>query len=273
VLERLKAKGYVKFWDSFSLSSDYSSVSASALKTRTNIDPLKLRLDEVGYDYRMVLVAAVAIGTTFGLTSSQIEGQLGFLLGYASALIPILVVGVGSVAPSLIGEVLLTIKSNIDEKSKEQLLSINAGKFLVGYCLGLPLVRFDQNSLVNMVEFYQVRPRGKSEKEERSYFGKKNYSQDEIARCSVACLGGPVAECLDLGEASGNAARDVNKLQDLVLAVEPALNPDAVQNHIRWSAFTAHSIIKNRYEEYKKLKEAFKQKKSLEECISIIEGI
>jgi hypothetical protein len=270
-LQRIKMRGYLKTWDSEIPNKDYN-VNAYQLKAKCDIDPVKLRLDEVGYDYKMVLVAAVAMGTIFGLSASQIGGQTGFLLGYLSALIPIVVVGIGSIAPALIGDVLLSINTVLDEKLREKLYAINAGKFLVGYCLGLPISRFDSGSMINTVDFYQVKPTGLDENEAKQYFSKRKYNQDDIARSSATCIAGPVAECIEFGESSGNAAADVNTLQQLVLAIEPALNADGVQNHIRWSAMTAHTILTAHKEEYKKLVQAFKDKKSLEECIAIMES-
>ncbi len=46
---------------------------------------------------------ALGIATVCGLGSSFIGGQIGFLLGYLSALVPVFLVGVGSIAPALIG--------------------------------------------------------------------------------------------------------------------------------------------------------------------------
>ena len=46
---------------------------------------------------------ALGIATVCGLGSSFIGGQIGFLLGYLSALVPVILVGVGSIAPALIG--------------------------------------------------------------------------------------------------------------------------------------------------------------------------
>jgi len=42
-----------------------------------------------------------AFGTVFGLSSSFIGGELGFVLGYASALVPVTLVGIGSIAPQV----------------------------------------------------------------------------------------------------------------------------------------------------------------------------
>jgi hypothetical protein len=45
-----------------------------------------LRFDDVGYDYKQVFFGGLLFAAVFGLSSSFVGGQLGFLLGYASAL-------------------------------------------------------------------------------------------------------------------------------------------------------------------------------------------
>jgi hypothetical protein len=72
--------------------------------------------------------------------------------------------------------------------------------------------------------------------------------------------------------ASGNTPGDVNTLYELMNSVEPALSPDAVQNHIRWSVCAAFDILKTYPSEYERLVEAFRRGDSLEDCIACIEG-
>lgn len=268
-LQRIKMRGHLSVWDSITPSSDYN-VNAYQLKANTGIDPATLKLDEVGYDYKKVIISAMILGTVLGLSSSQIGGQTGFLMGYASALIPIVVVGIGSIAPALIGDILLILNSTFDEGFKERLITLNAAKFIVGYSLGLPIRRFDTGGVINSVDFFPLRPTGKIE-ETKMYFAKKTYTQNDVARSSIVSIAGSVAECIKYGEASGNSAADVNTLQQLVLSIEPALTPDNVQAHIRWSAFNAYNILSSRKDELEQMVTAFKDKKSLEECISILE--
>jgi hypothetical protein len=270
-LQRIKMRGHLSIWDSFTPSTDYN-VNAYQLKANSDIDPVTLKLDEVGYDYKKVIIYSMGLGTVLGLSSSQIGGQTGFLLGYASALIPIFVVGVGSIAPALIGDVLLLLKSTFDQEFRERLITLNAAKFLVGYSLGLPIRRFDTGSVINSVDFFPVRPSGETGAAAKLYFTKKTYTQNDVCRGSIASIAGSVAECIKYGEASGNAAADVNSLQQLVLAIEPALTPDNVQSHIRWSALNAHKILTSKADSLNKLITAFTEKKSLEECVAILEA-
>ena len=83
-----------------------------------------------------------------------------------------------------------------------------------------------------------------------------------------------VAECMYYNEASGSAAsvNDIGLLQQLIQKVEPILQPESAQNHIRWAALSAYHIIHTNKVEFNRLINAFREKKSIEECISIIEG-
>ena len=110
-LDRLKGKGTLRLWNSHekALTGARFSVNNMQLKEKAKIEPQQLKLDDVGYDYQKTFLVSLAVASTFGIASSLIPedfGPLGFLMGYASALFPILIVGVGSIAPGLIGDVL-----------------------------------------------------------------------------------------------------------------------------------------------------------------------
>jgi hypothetical protein len=271
-LERIKAKYVISKWNSKDLENPRFDVSNYRLKSKTNIDPINLKLDDVGFAYQNVLVSAVAIGTVCGLGANAVGGELGFLLGYASALFPVLLVGVGSIAPGLIGEVLYRFKLLTNEESRKRHVRMNAGKFLAGYICGLPVARFSQSNPSNTAEFFQLKPNGTSEVEDKQMFAKSKFSQIDIARSSIVCLAGSVAECLEFGVASGSNPGDVNLLNELMNSVDPTINAEQRQNHIRWSALTAWEILDQYKEEYQRLVVAFEQGLPMEECIAVIEG-
>lgn len=271
-LERIKAKYVISKWNSKDLENPRFDVSNYRLKSKTNIDPINLKLDDVGFAYQNVLVSAVAIGTVCGLGANAVGGELGFLLGYASALFPVLLVGVGSIAPGLIGEVLYRFKLLTNEESRKRHVRMNAGKFLAGYICGLPVARFSQSNPSNTAEFFQLKPNGTSEVEDKQMFAKNKFSQIDIARSSIVCLAGSVAECLEFGVASGSNPGDVNLLNELMNSVDPTINAEQRQNHIRWSALTAWEILDQYKDEYKRLVAAFEKGLPMEECIAVIEG-
>jgi hypothetical protein len=204
-LERIKGKGNIRLWNAKDIGNKPNfAVSNGQLTSRSKIDPLKLKLDDVGYAYQNVFVAALVIGGTLGVSSSFIGGQLGFILGYSSALIPITLVGLGSIAPSLIGDILARFKYATDEAARDQYVHCNAGKFLVGYVLGLPVSRFDSGGPSNTVEFFQLRPPpGKTGEESKLMFKQTTFKQLDIARCSASCIAGNVAECMIFGQSNG----------------------------------------------------------------------
>ena len=272
-LDRIKSKGIIHLWHSNEIGVKPNfMVNNAQFTSKTKIEPVKLKLDDVGFEYQRVLIAALFIGTTCGLASSQIGGQLGFLLGYASALFPILLVGLGSIAPTLIGEILNRFKYATNAEARDKFVHMNAGKFLVGYVLGLPVARFSAGGPSNQVEFFQLRPGSKSDIENKQMFAKNKFKQTDIARASAACVGGNVAECIVFGESSGANPVDIQLLFELMNTVEPALSPEAAQGHVRWSALKAYEILSAHKEEYKRLVDAFAQGLPLEDCIAIMEG-
>ena len=271
-LERIKSNYVISKWNSKNLENSRFIVSNYQLKAKTNIEPVNLKLDDVGFAYQNVLVAAIAIGTFCGLSANVVGGELGFLLGYSSALFPVVLVGIGSIAPGLIGEALYRFKLVTNEESRKRHVRMNAGKFLAGYICGLPVAKFSQGKPSNTAEFFQLRPSGISEVEDKQMFSKNRFKQTDIARSSIVCLAGSVAECLEFGVASGSNPSDVNLLNELMNSVEPTITPEQVQNHIRWSALTAWEILHQYKEEYERLVVAFENGLPMEECIAVIEG-
>ena len=281
-LDRLKSKGIIRGWNSKTqpVRGDFS-VTQTTFKMKTGLEPQQLKLDSAGFNYVNVLGVAVAGATVCALASNQVGGQAGFLLGYASALFPVLLIGVGSIAPGLIADVLNKVTFATDSAAKAQHVSANAGKFLVGYIMGLPLSVFSPNSgSGNTCEFFQLRPEVVNGAEDegsggaaKKMFAKAEYSQFDIARSSAASIAGCVAECFAHKEASGRSTpADVAVLYDVMNAVSPALAPEKQQDHIRWSAITAWSILETNKAAFEALSLAFAEGQSLEECVAVIES-
>lgn len=278
-MNELSARRYTKVWNSHDFGARPNfQLNSYQLTSKTGIDPKDLQLDGVGYNYQNVLVIAVIIGTVCGLASSYIGGQIGFILGYLSALIPVTLVAIGSVAPALIGDLLNRSKFLIDEEARNRYAKFNAGRFLVGYTLGLPVSLFYPGGPSSTVEFFQLRApvlnkaAGAGGDEARDFYSKKRFKQQDVAPFSIVCLAGSVAECMEFKKASSYSAADVNVLNEVLLTVEPVMAPEGAQNHIKWSALQAFNILTKHKAELDLLTEAFKRGASLEESIAIIEG-
>lgn len=272
-LDRIKQKGVLQYWNSQDLSKATFKANTLQFKSKTNIDPIKLKLDDVGFNYQNVLIAALFFATVFGFGSTFVGGQLGFILGYASALVPVTLVGLGSIAPALIGDILNRSRYLIDKEAKDKFVKMNAGKFLVGYTLGLPVARFKTGGFSNEADFFQIRPKsGNAAVQDKQMFARNQFKQSDIARSSVVCIAGSVAECIFYGEGTGTNANDVNTLYELVNAVEPRLKPEQIQDHVRWSAVTAYELIDSKRDQFQRVCEAFEAGLPLEECIAILES-
>ena len=189
-------------------------------------------------------------------------------MGYASALFPILIVGVGSVAPGLIGQLLNEFKFKTDAEARDKYVNSNAGKFLVGYVMGLPVASFSTGGSSNTCDFFQIRPGGAKTD---AMLGNK-FKQQDIARSSAVCMAGAVSQCKKFEVASGTNPGDVNTLYELMNACDPPLAPNQVQDHIRWSGLEAFKILEEHGEAYERLVLAFDQGLPMEECIAAIEG-
>ena len=152
--------------------------------------------------------------------------------------------------------------------------------------MGLPLASFSQGGASNTCEFFQLRPDFRSgsssssspyneiEGNSKRMFSQTQYAQSDIARCCVASIAGPVAECITNAnkESTGKSSGDVSTLYDLMNAVNPPLAPEKQQDHIRWSAVTAHEIITSNKAAYDKLCEKFAEGASLEDCVATVES-
>lgn len=271
-LERIKSNDIISKWNSKNFADSRFMVSNYQLKAKTTIEPVNLKLDDVGFAYQNVLGVAVAIGTICGLSANAVGGELGFVLGYSSALFPVILVGIGSIAPGVIGEALYRCKLVTNEEARKRHVRKNAGKFLTGYICGLPVATFNQGKPSNTVEFFQLRPGDVSDISGTGEVQDKRFRQIDIARISIVCLAGSVTECIDFGVASGSNPGDVNLLNELINSVGPTLTSEQIQNHIRWSVLTAWEILDQYKEEYQRLVVAFEKGLPMEECIAVIEG-
>ena len=171
----------------------------------------------------------------------------------------------------MIGDIINRIKLASDDDAKKRFIAANAGKFLVGYVMGLPVSRFSSNGPSNSADFFQLRPSG-DEAADRKMFSENKFRQSDIARSSAVCLASSVAECMRYESASGNSPGDVNTLYELMQACDPKLEGERLQDHIRWSALEAFKIIDQHPEAYERLIRAFGENMPMEECIACIEG-
>ena len=71
-LDRIKSKGIIKDWNSKSIITSNFAMNNLQLKTKTNIEPVNLKLDDVGYNYQNVFIIALGSASAFAVGSSFI---------------------------------------------------------------------------------------------------------------------------------------------------------------------------------------------------------
>jgi hypothetical protein len=88
---------------------------------------------------------------------------------------------------------------------------------------------------------------------------------------SVVAMSGSVAEVLAFGEAKGGDS-DLMELDGLMRRSSDFVGAQKQQDLTRWGALAAYNIITANSDKFERLVEAFKQKKSVADCIAAIEG-
>ena len=134
---------------------------------------------------------------------------------------------------------------------------------LCGYLCGLPVKNYEiTDTGYPCVEFA---PTGEGDATGREL------GQEEIAALSVVAMSGSVAEALSLGDAKGGE-NDLLELQSLFQRSKEFIGAAKQQELTRWGALTSYQLITANKDKYEALVAAFKAKKSVAECVAVIEG-
>lgn len=217
-------------------------------------------------DFKYATLAVLAGSSITGvLALAFLPENIGATVCYLVALIPILFLGIGSSAPGFIAGAIASLKGKEDELSVKQdrVCRHEAGHFLCGYLCGLPVRSYQVNDLgYPCVEFH---PSTDGEAIGREL------SSEEIAALSVVAMSGSVAEALEFGEAKGGQ-NDLIELNNIYRRSKEFIGAEKQQDLTRWGALASYNIIVANKDKYENLVAAFKEKKSVAECIATIEG-
>ena len=99
----------------------------------------------------------------------------------------------------------------------------------------------------------------------------RELSSEEIAALSVVAMSGSVAEALEFGEAKGGQ-NDLIELSNIFRRSKDFIGSDKQQDLTRWGALAAYNMIISNKDKYESLVNAFREKKTVAECIAAIEG-
>lgn len=267
-LSKAAESGDLKLWKSINLRT--FPVSLDMLKQRTagaiTADSLGITEKDVSLDDFKYATLWVTGGATLAaiLSLAVLPPNIGATLCYFFALIPVLFLGIGSSAPGIIAGAIASLRgtSDSEEEKLDRVCRHEAGHFLAGYSCGLPIKGYSLlESQIPCVEFHPS-SEGDTGRE---------FTSDEIAALSVVAMSGSVAEALALGTAKGGE-NDLLELDGMLRRSEDFVGAQKQQDLTRWGALQSYNLIKANEEKYEALVEAFKAKKSVADCVAIIES-
>ena len=232
-------------------------------------------------DFQDLTIAVVLGSTLLGILAlAVLPPNVGATFTYLFALIPIGFVGIGSVAPGIIAGVIVSARGGggkeDDEARRERICRHEAGHFLCGYVCGLPVKKYEINTDTGVacVEFHPTATASAAAGGGGGGGGggrRGELSDSDIAHLSVVAMSGSVAEIAKYGKATGGEA-DLIELQNCFRRSRDFVGAARQQDLTRWGALTSYGIIKSNSDKYEALVGAFREKRSLADCVSIIEA-
>jgi hypothetical protein len=293
-LDGLRKEGVLGLWGSANLGETFA-VSQAQLKSQTGIDGQALNAEQNLDDLKVLLGISVAGSFVLGVAANLGLGALGYpnagaTVSYLIALIPILILSIGSTSPGLIIAALSIFKTRSDSDFSSRRVQHEAAHMLAGYLCGLPIKSYAIKGPTSEVEFYDTVSGDFDD------LGRRLTSA-EIKPLSVVALAGAVGEVKKFGKATGSA-QDLDSLGRLMNRVDPyvsnpvthahagvsstslvlmlfdflvQMNGAAQEAQTRWAAMMAYRLLGRYEKEYKALADAFEAKKSVPECIAALE--
>lgn len=268
-LDQLAESGDLKLWKSVALRSYPVSLGMLEQRTAGKVTGASLGItgEEVSLDDFKYATLGVTLGcSVLGILSlAVLPENIGPTLCYFFAIIPILFLGLGSSAPGIIAGAIAAARGTADSPDEkiDRICRHEAGHFLAGYCCGLPIKGYSllDNTGIPCVEFH---PSSEGD-------AGREFTADEIAALSVVAMSGSVAEALALGEAKGGQ-NDLLELEGRLRRSEDFVGAQKQQDLTRWGALTAYNLLKTNEEKFEALVSAFKEKKSVADCLAILES-
>lgn len=278
-LNGLVDDGELSLWNSAAAADSTAlrtfPVTVGFLETRSDG---KITADSLGVDGSKQDVslddfkdATIAVaGGSFALAILSLivlPDNTGAAFSYFFALLPIVYLGIGSSAPGLIAAAIAIFRGDNEPDSdrNDRICRHEAGHFLCGYLCGLPVKNYQiTEEGFPCVEFHPS-------VDLDAINARRELTSEEIAALSVVAMSGSVAEVIELGQAKGGQ-NDLLELDGLFRRSKQFMGAAKQQDMTRWGALAAYNLLKSNKAKYEGLVDAFKEKKSVAECIAIVES-
>ena len=246
-------------------------VSISMLESRTGLTSksLGVGVEEISLDdFKYTTLYVIGGCSVAGVASlAFLPENIGPTICYLLAVIPILFLGIGSMAPGFIAEAIASVKGNNDDSGvtkAERVARHEAAHFLCGYLCGLPIAGYsttDEN--VPCIEFHTTR--------EGPLTAKQEYTEEEVNALTVVAMSGSVAEAMAFGTAKGSTSDLIDLEANVFRQSKNFLGAAKQQDLTRWGALTAQRLLTLHKEKLDCLVDAFAEQKSVAECVTILE--
>jgi hypothetical protein len=175
---------------------------------------------------------------------------------------PYAFLSLGLTAPSIVQRGVAAVRSALSPEYRARMLRHEAGHFLVGHIVGLPVVGYATNAASSAVECA----------EPSADDGAPPIDADEaLNRFAVVSLAGVVAECLCFGKAEGGLA-DLSQLNAAQVRTryqakaEGSEREDSEQNRVRWAAVQAYALLHSNGPAFERLVSAMQAGLPVAEC-------
>ncbi|EKX50231.1 hypothetical protein GUITHDRAFT_151256 [Guillardia theta CCMP2712] len=275
--ERLKSQGVLKKWNSMPVKSRAVSQNElkRMLKTELDLDTvLGISGGVQTEDLKKLTVGAFASSAIIGVLGTAIGGETGgfvYWLTFLGASIPLVLVGVGSVAPSLIGGVISGLQWQFDKtNTMERRIRHEAAHILAGYMCGLPIEGYEVEPMP-MCKFYDRREGNIDDVE--AWKKARPFNEEEVDKLAVVCLSGVMGE-LSLYERAAGGQQDLEQLQEVYFRAESEKlrNNRVREETTRWGAMKARTLLEENNDSFMRLCKQLEKGASIEECIASIEA-
>jgi hypothetical protein len=260
-LRDAKANGRATLWNSISPTMR-RDVFPNELERLVRCDPGRIASPSDSNDVNFIVAVTLSTSALATVVGVVLPGDWGAFGSYLIGSVSLVVLAIGSTAPGLL-RVGVDRLARANPEYRRRVARHEAGHFLVGFALGVPVASYDlgiDSSHVNFME----------SKLERKIFSGAKLTEEEVLPLAVISMAGVAGEALTFDDVMGQNA-DLYDLQRILNRVSPKLSDAAQQSTTRWAVFQAATILKENAAAWDALTEKMIEGASVTECLVAIE--
>jgi len=237
------------------------------------------------------LISSVTTGLVFAgaaggaLVIQELPGPDIIRWSLSASLIcsPYAFLSLGLATPRFLQGGVARVRSIVSPEYRERMLRHEAGHFLVGHLVGLPVASYSAAAAESAVEVALNDGTRAGTREHGGEAGPAEDPEELLNALAIVSLAGVVAECLCFGKAEGGLA-DLSQLQQFQDSLLPRAAMAAAdnkeerkrqrrrrdedqRNRVRWAAVQAYLLLHENGALFERLVQAMGRNASPEECI------